>query len=44
MLADPSIDGDVRCHLTAAKVFDEGHHVIGLVGTERDAVACLAAV
>jgi hypothetical protein len=27
----------VRRHLTAAKLFDESGHVIGLVGAERDA-------
>jgi hypothetical protein len=34
----------VRCDLATAQVFDEGSHVIGLVGAKRDAPIRLAAI
>lgn len=34
----------MRRHLAVAKVFEESHHVISLVGTECDAAGCFAPI
>ena len=43
-LADCTVDGNVRRHLTIAKLFDEAGHIISLVGAERDAAITPAPV
>src|SRR5690348_3191705 len=44
MLADRTIDGDVRRHFAFAQVFDEGGHVVSLVGAKGDAMPRFAAI